>query len=195
MIFGKQSFASGVITVMFLSACGNAEVKKNFDRSGEFTKISSGANLSAPSDLTSVVGAATYEGVALANFSEGFGATARVMLVANFDDDKISGTLNNWVDGDPRNHELRGSVELFDGKIGESGTFTTLMAGNLERTIVGIDDTETPLLMIIGGGASGSFYDSLDGELASHVGGEMNGTTLTANGSTGTMTGGFVAVE
>lgn len=203
MTFSKMTILGMGVAAIGLSGCEHAGVQDNFDRSEDFTAMTSSIDWSAPSDLTGIGGTATYNGAALATFRDvsdliehpKFTGTADVAMAVDFDNQTIAGTMSDWIDGDPRNYNLRGEVVLFDGTVDPNGTFSTLMSGNLERTAVGADSTETPLLVVIGGGTAGALYDSLDGDRASHLAGEMAGITESSDGTSGTMTGGFVAMQ
>jgi hypothetical protein len=179
-----------------LAACTDARVEKNFDRSEEYTRLMSQADFTERSNLVDLAGQATYQGVAAANFG-GFTGTSDARITADFSNEKLDGTMTNWVDGDPLNHELRGKVTLANGQIdAESGTFNANMFGNIERSPLGFNEPDDPpVLLIIGGYTEGGFFDSVDGDPASHVVGTLHGVTTDTGGGVGAMTGGYVGVR
>jgi hypothetical protein len=191
----KQATAlslGALISTVFLSGCGSDAQEANFDRSDLFTEIASEINTNAPSDVSGLQGQATYEGVAIADFG-GFGGTADANLAADFKTKTISGSLTSWEDLDPLNYELRGRVELTNGAIEDDGSFSTAVAGNIERTVLrGTTNPENvPLLKVFGGTAEGQIFDSNQGAPASHLIGAFSAT----DSDGGNVNGEFVARE
>ncbi|WP_289069409.1 hypothetical protein [uncultured Aliiroseovarius sp.] len=168
--------------VALTSGCGSTR-DDNFDRSSEFRDLAAQIDLTAPSDVSSLQGKATYNGVATADFG-GFGGTADAKLAADFDTQEIEGKMTSWKDLDPHNYELRGQIDLTNGKIANDGSFTSQMAGNIERDVAGSNQSDTPVLLIFEGDADGQIYDSVDGASASHLKGSFSG---------GGVSGAFVA--
>ena len=152
----------------------------NFDRSQLFTEIAAGIDRNAPSNVSGMQGRATYNGVAQADFG-GFSGTSDATLTADFETQTIAGSLTSWKDLDPRNYELRGQVLLSNGAIDDDGSFTSQMAGNIERVERA---NPNPVLRIFAGTAEGQIYDSVQGAAASHMAGSFVGTGVS---------GGFVA--
>ena len=195
-------------TTSLLAGCGASGTATNYDRSGTFTDIVSEADRSRPADLSRHVGeetlsgTATYEGVAAAKFGS-FTATADANLVADFDNGTISGNMTDWEDGSPQTHDLRGEIALSNGTLRDGlqdGTFEGLVSGNLERTrlaeidpITGRTIFYSPEVLVLDGEAEGTFYDSMSGEPAKHVEGEMTADYVSTSGAIGRMIGGFVA--
>lgn len=168
---------------LLTSGCASPR-EVNFDRSELFTEIAAGIDGSAPSDVSGMQGRATYNGVAEANFGE-FGGTANATLTADFETQTIAGSLTSWKDLDPLNYELRGQVQLSNGAIADDGSFTSQMAGNIERIERTVGPTSPdPVLKVFAGTAEGQIYDSVQGAAASHLAGSFVGTGVS---------GGFVA--
>ncbi|MDE0589698.1 hypothetical protein OU789_07160 [Halocynthiibacter sp. C4] len=163
--------------VAFISGCSSPG-EESFDRSSEFRDIAAETDLTAPSDISNLQGKATYTGVAVADFG-GFSGTADAKLVADFDTQEIEGSLTSWKDLDPINHTLRGQIDLSNGQIADDGSFTSQMAGNIERNAAG--STDTPDLRAFHGSASGQIYDSVNGATASHLNGSFEGVGVNGN--------------
>ena len=178
------------------SGCGTAR-DENFDRSALFTQLAGDIDATAPSDVSGIQGEATYSGAALANFG-GFSGTADATLTANFEDRTISGSMTSWEDLDPLNYVLRGGIELTNGSIADDGSFTSQMAGNIERDRRGsqlggsisvredplavppVLPVVSPVVKVFAGVAEGQFFDSVGGDVASRVVGRFE-ETLTGN--------------
>jgi hypothetical protein len=170
------------------SGCGTAR-EENFDRSNLFTQIAAQTNLNATSDVNNLQGKATYTGAAIANFGS-FGGTADMTLTADFDAQAITGSMTSWEDLSPLTHILRGQVQLSNGAIANDGSFTSNMAGNIERNPLGLDDpSNQPILKVFNGSANGQIYDSVAGATASHLNGSFGG--IDTGG--GAIDGSFVA--
>jgi hypothetical protein len=176
--------------VAWTSGCETAR-EENFDRSNLFTDIAAQTNLNAPSDVSGFQGQATYTGATIADFG-GFGGTADMTLTADFDAQTIAGSMTSWEDLSPLTHVLRGQVQISNGAIANDGSFTSDMAGNIERNIFGLNDPSTqPIVMVFSGSANGQIYDSTAGASASHLNGSFSGTD-TGGGAVG---GSFVAKQ
>ncbi|TGN57502.1 hypothetical protein E4L95_13265 [Paracoccus liaowanqingii] len=193
MLTRTSSLSAIASVVALLTACTDTGVEKNFSRSEEYTRLMSEADFTETSNLSDLSGMATYQGVAKADFGS-FSGTADARITADFSEDKLSGSMTNWVDDDPLNYDLNGKVELSNGSIDpHAGTFATDMFGNIERSPVGmVDPANPPVAVWIAGNAEGSFHNSLDGDHASHVVGVMEGET---SGAGGVISGDFVAAR
>jgi hypothetical protein len=181
-----------LISTLILSGCGSDAQEANFDRSDLYTDIAGEINTNAPSDVSGLQGQATYEGAAIADFG-GFGGTADANLAADFKTKTISGNLTSWEDLDPLNYELRGGVTLTGGTIQDDGSFSTVVAGNIERTVVRgtTNPDNVPVLKVFAGTAEGQIFDSNQGAKASHLIGAFSATDVGG----GEVSGGFVARE
>lgn len=175
-----------LIATVFVAGCGSDAQEANFDRSDLFTEIAGGIDTNAPSDVAGLQGQATYRGVAIADFGE-FGGTADANLTADFSSKTISGSMTAWEDLDPLNYELRGQVQLSSGVIDDDGSFTTAMAGNIERTVLRgtTNVNNVPVLKVFSGTADGQIFDSVDGAEASHLGGSFIGSDTGGGGVSG----------
>jgi hypothetical protein len=176
--------------IIFTSACSTASENRddNFERSELFTDISSQTDFGAPSDVSGISGSVTYNGVAFADFGE-FRGTADATVNADFDTNDISGSMTSWTDTDSDNYELRGQVRLSNGTIFDDGSFTSAMAGNIERYQRGSGSVTVDDLIVFDGAAGGQFFNSLDGSVAGSLTGAFTGVTE----SDGVVTGEFIA--
>ncbi len=197
MVKNVLAARAGCLAPLVLAACSNSGVEANFDRSSQATALTASADLSAPSNLVGVTGQATYDGVALVTLPApgalSYSTSADARLVADFDNQSISGNLTNWTDMFPLTHELRGSAVIFGGAIDPvAGTFDANLAGNLERKPRGVyDASDPPLNYVFNGAVTGTFHDSLAGDPHSHVLGTINAPL--AGPFPGVVTGGIVA--
>lgn len=172
--------------IVATSGCSTASENRedNFERSELFTDISSQTDFGAPSDVSGLAGSVTYTGVAFADFG-GFSGTADATVTADFDTNDINGSMTSWRDNDSDNFELRGQVLLSSGIISDDGSFTSAMAGNIERSKLG--SAEVDDLIVFDGIAQGQIYDSVDGVAASSLSGTFS--------DGGVVTGEFIADE
>lgn len=172
--------------VILVSGCETAQ-EANFERSNRFTELSSQIDTNAASDTSDLQGQATYNGVAAADFGE-FSGTSDANLKADFNTKTISGSMTSWKDLDPENYELRGQVLLSNGVISDDGSFSSQMAGNIERdSTAAFKQGISPVLKVFNGDATGQIYNSVDGAVASHV----NGSFEASSGDT--ISGSFIA--
>lgn len=150
-------------------------------------------------DVSTLSGTATYSGYGGANFNTGnpdlksFTGAAEVNLVADFDDNTLSGDMTNWVSSNGDTEILEGSVILSNGVI-----FNGTVAGDVNGAISRIDRTypgartvpEIDTYNLIGS-FDGGFYDTDEGA-ASHV---VANIDAGFNGNAGTIDGFFVAEQ
>lgn len=184
-----------------VSACGFENLEDDY-----LGLLTAEADMSAmvplsadPSDVSAMTGTATYTGFGGANFNTGdtelasFTGAAEVTLVADFDDDSLSGEMSNWVSSNANSEYLDGSVILSNGVI-SGGTITGDVNGAISRRDRTYPDARTGVAIDsynLIGTFTGGFYDTTDGA-ASHVFGSLDAVF---NGDDGTIDGSFIAAQ
>ena len=145
--------------------------------------------------VAALLGSATYKGGAAGKYAISAGAhndsghfTADAELKANFDDDTITGTINNFMGGDDMARDW--SVSLEEQFIGDTG----LLRDAADAASVAVDSPGAETIWTMGGTAGsesgnwiGSLHDNTDGGVPS-VG---VGTFHSEFGNTGRMVGAF----
>lgn len=152
-----------------------------------------------PDDVSGLTGTATYNGYGGANFNTGnpdladFTGAADVTIVADFDNDSLSGEMTNWVSSNPNSEYIDGSVLLTNGVI-SGGTFAGDVNGAIsrrDRTYPGARTAVEVDSYNLIGTFVGGFYDTSEGA-ASHLRGTLDAGF---NGTAGTIDGSFVAKQ